>query len=307
LVKLEVTFLGTSSATPTRSRGLPSLVIRRNGEFIMFDCGEGVQRQLFRVGSGLNRRAVILITHLHGDHVTGLLGLLQTMSLAQRTREIKIIAPSALGTWLRVTTKLLNIGLTFDVDFVPARPGTVYRSRDYRIRAAPATHSVEAYSYLLEEFERPGVFYPTQARALSVPEGKLWARLQRGRNVFVNGKTIRPSDVMGPRRAGRRVGYSGDTRPSRKLFRFLSRCDLLIFDSTFASKDKDKALERKHSTAAEAAAFAKETEARLLVLTHFSARYRSVKTLLDEARRVFPNTVAARDGLSLDVPYPVPG
>ncbi len=307
MVKLEVTFLGTSSATPTRSRGLPSLVIRRNGEFIMLDCGEGVQRQLFRVGSGLNREAVILITHLHGDHVTGLLGLLQTMSLAQRTREITIVGPSVLWTWLSTTIKLLHIGLTFGIKFIPSKPGIVYRSKEYRIRAARAIHSVEAYSYLLEEFERPGTFYPKRAISLGIPEGRQWARLQHGRKVIVNGKTIKPDDVMGPRRPGRRVGYSGDTRPSERLAKFFSRCDLLIFDSTFASKDKEKALKRKHSTSTEAAALAKEAKVRQLVLTHFSARYRNVKTLLDEARRVFPNTVAAHDGLRLEVLYPAPG
>ena len=303
MVRLGVIFLGTSSATPTRSRGLPSIVIRRNGEFVMMDCGEGAQRQLFRIGSGLNREAVILISHLHGDHVTGLLGLLQTMSLAQRTREVTIVAPSALSRWLKTTAETLHIGLTFQVRFNPSRVGTVYRGRDYRVRAARAIHSVEAYSYLLEEFERPGVFHPERAKALGIPEGKLWARLQHGRKVTLKGRTVNPREVTDPPRPGRKVGYSGDTRPSKTLTRFFARCDLLVFDSTFSSKDEEKAFDRKHSTAREAALLAKEAGVGQLVLTHFSARYRNVGRLLREARSVFPNTLAARDGLKLEVPY----
>ncbi len=305
MAMLEVTFLGTSSATPTKSRGLPSIVVRRNGEFVMFDCGEGAQRQLFRIGRGLNREAVILITHLHGDHVTGLLGLLQTMSLAQRTREITIVGPAALSKWLKVTVETLNVGLTFSVKFIPTRVGTVYRGKDFRIRAARATHSVEAYSYLLEEFDRPGVFHPEKARALGIPEGRMWSRLQHGRRVKSDhGRIVNPNEVMSPLRPGRRVGYSGDTRPSRSLARFFSRCDLLIFDSTFSAKDEGRAAERKHSTAQEAAELAIQAGVRQLVLTHFSARYRNVSGLLQEARTVFPNTVAAYDGLKIEVPYP---
>jgi len=181
--------------------------------------------------------------------------------------------------------------------------GTVYRGRDYRVRAARAIHSVEAYSYLLEEFERPGVFHPERAKALGIPEGRLWARLQHGRKVTLKGRTVNPREVTDPPRPGRKVGYSGDTRPSKTLTRFFARCDLLVFDSTFSSKDEEKAFDRKHSTAREAALLAKEAGVGQLVLTHFSARYRNVGRLLREARSVFPNTLAARDGLKLEVPY----
>jgi len=273
----------------------------------MFDCGEGVQRELHRVSRGLNGDAVILLTHLHGDHVTGLIGLLQSMSLGQRTRELTIVAPEALWGWLKTTAETLHIGLTFDIKFVPARVGTVYRTREYRIKAARALHSIEAYSYLLEEFARPGVFHPQKARMLGIPEGKMWAQLQHGRSVSSDGRVVKPSQVMGPSRPGRRVGYSGDTRPSRKIARFFSSCDLLIFDSTFSAKDREKAIERRHSTADEAATLAKKAEVHQLVLTHFSARYRDVKELLKEAREIFHNTVAAYDGLSLEVLYPVRG
>lgn len=268
------------------------------------DCGEGVQRQILNQGVGLNKETSILITHLHGDHVTGLLGLLQTMSLAQRRKPLNIVGPPKLLKWLEVTEELLHIGLTFPVNFSPARQGTVLRTNDFKIRATKALHSVEAYSYVVEERSRPGVFFPQKAKALHVPEGKLWSKLQKGRKVRVDGRTISPSEVTGPPRPGRKIGYSGDTRPSPRLARFFSGCDLLIFDSTFHGKDRDKAVERKHSTCLEAAEIAKSAGVRRLVLTHFSARYASVASLVRQARTVFPETIAARDGLKVEVDYP---
>jgi len=268
------------------------------------DCGEGIQRQVMSLGVGLNRETTILITHLHGDHVTGLLGLLQTMALAQRSKPLDVVAPAALLKWLEVTSELLHVGLTFQINFRPVTSGVVARTNGFVVRATKATHSVEAYSYVVEERARPGVFYPRRAKELGVPEGRLWSRLQKGRSVTVGGRTISPSQVTGPQRPGRRIGYSGDTRPSRRLVRFFSRCDLLILDSTFRGSDRDKAIERKHSTSLEAAQMALEAGARRLVLTHFSARYRNVSPLVREARAVFPETVAAHDGLCVRVDYP---
>ncbi len=268
------------------------------------DCGEGVQRQVLSQGIGLNKQMTILVTHLHGDHVTGLLGLLQTMSLAQRRKPLNIVGPPPLLKWLKVTSELLHIGLTFPIDFVPARQGIVLRSKQFRVKATKALHSVEAYSYVVEELSRPGIFYPKKAKKLGIPEGKLWSRLQKGRKVKIGGKVVIPSEVTGPHRPGRKVGYSGDTRPSSRLARFFSGCDLLIFDSTFQGKDREKAVERKHSTCLEAAEVARSARVKRLALTHFSARYRSVASLVKEARGVFPNTFAAADGMRVEVDYP---
>ncbi len=268
------------------------------------DCGEGVQRQVLNHGVGLNKETTILITHLHGDHVTGLLGLLQTMSLAQRRKTLNIVGPPKLLRWLQVTAELLHIGLTFAINFVPARQGVVLRLKEFRIKVTKALHSVEAYSYVVDERSRPGVFYPKKAKELGIPEGKLWSRLQRGRKVRVDLRVVSPLEVTGPPRPGRKVGYSGDTRPSPRLVRFFSGCDLLIFDSTFQGKDRDKAVERKHSTCLEAAEVARSARVKRLALTHFSARYRSVASLVREARGVFPDTFAAADGMRVDVDYP---
>jgi ribonuclease Z len=307
LAKLSVTFLGTSSATPTRSRNLPSILVERDGDGMLLDCGEGVQKELFKYRGGLGRLSTILVSHLHGDHVTGLIGLFQSMSMTQRGTPINLVGPPALQKWLKATFRMLRVGLTFDIKFIPAHPGIVLRTPHYSVRAAPADHSVEALCYVLEEPRRPGIFHPEKARALGIPEGKLWARLQRGRAVRIGEKTYRPAEVLGTSRYGRKIGYSGDTRPSESLTRFFRGCDLLVFDSTFHSRDAAKALERKHSTSREAAALAKRAKVRQLVLTHFSARYRTATPLLKDAREVFPNTRAAYDGMKLEIPYPASG
>ena len=299
-----MTFLGTSSAAPTRDRGLPSIALRREGEVVLLDSGEGVQRSIVSESIGLGRDMTILVTHLHGDHVSGLLGLLQTMSMAQRKKPVNIVGPQGLLRWLKVTAEILHVGLTFPILFSKAKPGLVLKTNGFKVRAARATHSVEAFSYLVQELTRPGIFHPEKAKALGVPEGKLWSRLQKGRAVVVDGRRIEPGLVTGAPRPGRTVGYSGDTRPSKSLVRFFKGCDLLIFDSTFKGGDLEKAVERKHSTSLEASRLAKEAGVRKLALTHFSARYSNVASLVREARRVFPATFAASDGLSVEVSYP---
>jgi ribonuclease Z len=305
LAKLSVTFLGTSSAAPTRSRGLPALAVQREGEVVVMDCGEGIQRQILSHSIGLNKDTTILITHLHGDHVTGLLGLLQTMGLAQRKKPLTIVAPSDLPEWIGLSSRILHFGLPFEIQFVAAKSGRVLTTRGFAIRATKADHSVEAFCYVVQEHERPGIFFPEKAKRLGIPEGKMWSSLQKGRTIALGNRTIAAREVTGLPRPGRKIGYSGDTRPSRRLSQFFRNCDLLVFDSTFAGKDKEKAAERKHSTSIEAAGVAKDAHARRLVLTHFSARYKNVSALVKEARSVFPNTIAASDGLRIEVDYPV--
>jgi ribonuclease Z len=283
---------------------LPAIAVQREGEVVLMDCGEGVQRQVLSRGIGLNKEMSVLVTHLHGDHVTGLLGLLQTMGMAQRRRSLSIVGPPGLLRWLQVTSELLHLGLTFPIEFHPVKAGNVLRTRGFKVRASRALHSVEAYSYVLEEVPRPGVFHPEKAKALGIPEGRLWSSLQKGRSVSFRGRKFSPSEVIGPPRPGRKVGYSGDTRPTPSLARFFRGCDLLIFDSTFRGADRDKAVQRKHSTALEAAQLAKKAGARRLALTHFSARYSSVSSLVREARRIFPASFAASDGKGVEVDYP---
>jgi ribonuclease Z len=225
------------------------------------------------------------------------------MSMSQRRVPLMIAAPGPLLKWLKTSMEVLNIGLTFELRFLPVKPGMVYRGREYRVRAIRARHSVDSFAYLLEEHARPGVFDPRKAKGLGIPEGRKWSSLQHGRAVMVRGRRFRPADVMGDRRPGRKLGYSGDTRPTKSLERFFRGSDLLIFDSTFSSGDQEKAKERMHTTSVEAAELAREAGVRKLVLTHFSARYRNVNRLLKEARSIMPETVAAADGLTVEVPY----
>ncbi len=299
--KLEVVFLGTSSATPTKGRNLPAVAIRREGEVVLMDCGEGAQRSFVEYGLGINREMVVLITHLHGDHVNGLLGLLQTMSMSQRARKLTLVGPNGLYQWVKTSMEMLHIGLSFDLEFVAAGPGVVLKREAYRVRCARAKHSVEAWAFVFEEAPRPGIFDSKKALALGVPEGKKWSALQHGRSVVVGGRKVRPNEVLGPKRPGRSVGYSGDTRPSASLARFFSGVDLLIFDSTFAAQDAGKAIERRHSTCVEAAELAKKAGVRRLALTHFSARYRNVSALVRQAREVFPEAFATSDGMFVEV------
>jgi len=298
---LEVVFLGTSSATPTKGRNLPAVAIRREGEVVLMDCGEGTQRSFVEYGLGINREMVILITHLHGDHVNGLLGLLQTMNMSQRGRKLTLVGPRGLFEWIKASMKMLHIGLSFDLQFVATKPGVALKRDAYRIRCARANHSIEAWSFVFEETPRPGPFDSKKAVDLGDPEGRKWSSLQHGRSVVVGGRKVRPGDVLGPRRQGRSIGYSGDTRPSASLARFFSGVDLLIFDSTFAARDADKAVDRRHSTSVEAAGLAKKARVKRLGLTHFSARYRNVSSLVKEAREIFPETFAASDGMSVEV------
>lgn len=278
------------------------MAIRREGQVVLMDCGEGAQGRFVKFGLGLNREMLVLITHLHGDHVNGLLGLLQTMGMSQRIRTLTIVAPKELFDWLKMTMEVLHIGLTFEVGFVPVRSGVVFRGKDFKVRATRARHSIDSWAYVFEELPRPGVFDTKKALSLGIPEGKKWSSLQHGRGVVVNGVRIRPNQVLGPPRKGRSIGYSGDTRPTRRLARFFSGVDLLVFESTYGSKDAEMAVERKHSTALEAATLAEEAGVHRLVLTHFSARYRRPDPLVREARKVFPETVAARDGLVIEIP-----
>ncbi len=303
MVQLKVVFLGTSSSVPTKRRGLSSIAVKRGAEILLFDAGECVQRAMINAGLGLNRPMKIFITHLHGDHCVGLLGLLQSMSMAQRDKSLTIYGPRGLQGFIKSNIKALGFDLTFNLQMKNVRQKVV-EEPEYTVYACRAEHPPFAYAYLLEEKPRPGVFYPEAAKSLGIPEGRLWSILQRGEAINFQGRLITPEQVTGPRRRGRKIGYSGDTRPSKKLIEFFKGCDLLIFDSTYADRHADKAKENQHSTAREAATLAKEAGVKTLVLTHFSARYDNIAELVKEASEVHGDVVAAEDLMELEVKYP---
>ncbi|MEM2994118.1 MAG: ribonuclease Z [Candidatus Nitrosocaldus sp.] len=304
-MQLRIIFLGTSSAVPTAKRGLTSIAVQRGGELLIFDAGEGMQRNFLKSGLGTNRRMKVFITHMHSDHVLGLLGFMQTLALNGRDVPLYIYGPDVLKEYIDVNTRLLNVNLTYDVYFTAVQEeGVVVREKDYTVKACKAEHSINSYAYCIEEHDRPGVFYPEKVIALGVPKGRLWHRLQHGEDVLVDGRLVRSSDVTGPKRKGRRIGISGDTRANKRLEEFFNGCDLLVFDSTFSEDEKDRALETMHSTAREAAELASRANVKMLVLTHFSARYDDVSKLVKEASMLHSNVVAAEDMMVIDVPYP---
>jgi ribonuclease Z len=301
---LRIIFLGTSAATPTDERGLSSIAIARGNEILLFDAGEGMQRNFVRSSLRMNCKMKVFITHMHADHSLGILGLLQTLSLNGRTLPIDIYGEPRLAEFIKVSTGLIGFGLSFDVHFHNIETeGLLVREDDYEVTCCEAYHNVTAYSFCLTELKRPGIFNIKKAVQLGIPEGKLYKQLQLGMNIEINGNRVKSTDVVGPRRPGRKIGISGDTRPTEKLRKFFENCDLLIFESTYAEELRNKAMENFHATAAEAAKLAKQSGVRKLVLTHFSTRYRQSRQLLVEARLFHESVEDAYDLKIIHLPY----
>ena len=303
MVDFKIHFLGTSSAVPTKDRGLSCTAISYENSLAFFDCGEGSQRAINLAGLGFNKESTVFITHMHGDHVVGLLGLLQTMSMNRREKRLEIFGPKGIIDFVKTNREILRFGMTFEAVVNEIRPGLIYSNVKYKVYAQRSEHIDESFAYIFEEREKPGKFNTAKASKLGVPEGPLWSNLQHGTKVISpkTGKVVRPEQVLGPPRLGKKIGISGDTRPSSRLSRFFKGCNVLIFDSTYSDMHAANAVENKHSTSREAATLAKNASVKQLVLTHFSARYRNVSNLVKQAREVFPNTIAARDGLVYDV------
>jgi len=302
-MSIRVVFLGTSGSVPTLKRSLPAVVVQCPRDQWMFDCGENVQRQMMAAKVSFHRKMKIFITHLHGDHVLGLPGLLQTMALMDRKEPVQIYAPKGLKDFLVCTKETLNFGLTYPVDiFEILAEGLVVDETEYQVIATKANHSIPGYSFSLVEKPRPGKFYPKKAVALGIPAGELWSKLQRGEEVKnQDGKTVKPSEVMGPPRPGRKIVYTGDTKPFEWFGKFAEGADLVIHDCTFDDSLKEKAELDGHSTPSQAAAQAKSANAKKLVLSHISARYPDASLLLDQAKKVFPNSILAEDYLEFEL------
>lgn len=298
---MKLVFLGTSAAQPTIERGMTCICLVLDKEILMFDAGEGAQIAFQKAKLGWNKKMRIFVTHLHGDHCVGILGLLQTMALQNRTESVEIFGPPSIDEFIVANLKILNFGLTFPVKIVRIKEGPVLDEPTYTIDVCEAEHSIPAYSYLFTEKDRPGTFYPEKARQLGIPEGKLWHDLQSGNEIKIEDKTIKPSDVMGEKRKGRKIGISGDTRPTKKLEEFFKGCNYLTFDSTYSDTLKDKAEENYHSTAKEAANLAKRSGVSNLILTHFSSRYDDAEELIKEAKTIHNAVVAAKDLMEIEI------
>jgi ribonuclease Z len=303
-MSMQVTFLGTAASIPTNTRALSAVAVQRKGELLLFDCGEGTQRQMIRAKLGFNRKTRIFITHLHGDHILGLPGLLQTMSLLGRDKPLQIFGPEGTSAFIEAAITTVEFSLAFPVAVHEIEEeGPVLHEKEYEVQAAWAEHSVPCLAYALVEKPRPGRFHPERAKALGVPKGPLWRKLQQGSNVKLpDGRTVKPRQVLDAPRPGRKIVVVGDTKPSGNIIRLAEGADLLIHEATFAEELAERAEEDLHSTPAGAAYVAEEAGVKRLVLTHISARYGDTGVLLDEAKKVFPETVVAEDFMRVEVP-----
>ena len=298
---MKLVFLGTSAAQPTENRGLSCICLEREGEILMFDAGEAAQISYLKSGLGWNKKMKIFVTHLHGDHCIGLLGLLQTMTMQHRTETLEIYGPSGIEEFISANIKVLNFGLSFSVIITIVEEGIVFDSKIYSVYACKANHSITTYSYLFVEKDKPGRFDLEKAKALAIPEGKLWNQLQNGMEIKIEGKTIVPEQVLGEKRPGKKIGISGDTMPTEELEKFFEGCDYLVFDSTFLDETKEKAEETCHSTAKQAAMLGKNAKVKNLILTHFSARYKDETRHLEEAEQIHDSVMTAKDFLEIEI------
>lgn len=297
---LDVLFLGTAGSSPSPRRGLPATLVRRGGDRLLVDCGEGTQRQLMR-SVGLVELEEVFITHFHADHVLGLPGMLKTFTLRQRERSLRVYGPRGLRRLFEQLAPVVG-RLTFRLELRELEPNDELERDDYRIAAFEVDHGGPGLGYALVEDPRPGVFDPERARALGVTPGPDFGRLQDGETV--NG--VRPDQVMGEERRGRKVVLTGDTAPSEMTRLVAWEADLLVHEATFMTEDAERAHETRHSTAAGAARVADEAGVRMLALTHVSPRY-SGGQIRDEARPLFENVVVPRDFDRVEIPLPERG
>ncbi len=307
---LSVTFLGTSAARPTVERNVSAMALVREGETLLFECGEGTQRQMMRYGVSF-ALSEIFFTHFHADHFLGVIGLIRTLGLQARAEPMRLYGPKGAKKLLEQALQLGVERVPFEVRITEVKPGDVLRDagggrRDgYEIHVFATEHGGGSVGYALREHKRSGRFDPEKARAAGVPEGPLWGKLQRGETVKLpDGRTVSPDGIVGANRSGRLVVFTGDTRPCASVVDAAQGADLLIHEATFGEEEKDRAKETGHSTAREAAQVALAAKARRLVLSHVSARYSiSAEELMKEARAVFPESSVAKDGMTIDVPF----
>ncbi len=302
---LRITFLGTSGTIPSVNRNPSGILIQIGGERLLFDCGEGTQRQMMKAKTGFRNLNNVFITHLHTDHFIGLFGLIETMSLNERREKLRIYVPKQNEDFLKCLFYAFgynNIG--YPIEVVGLKDGDTIDFGHFKVLAFKTDHIVPSLGYALIERDRPGKFNRAKAEELGIPPGPLYSKLVRGESIEINGQVITPDMVVGSKRPGRKVVYTGDTRPCERTVEVSKSADVLIHDASFTSELQEWAEETKRSPAKEAAKIAKRSHVRLLVLTHISARYSKDATpLLEEAKRVFENVLVAEDLMVLEVKY----
>jgi ribonuclease Z len=307
---LKLTFLGTGAACPSVERNVSSLALVREGETLLFDCGEGTQRQMMRYGVSFAFRE-IFFTHYHSDHLLGVIGLLRTLGLLNifgeesRKEGLTLYGPKGAA---RILGQTLDVGIErvkFPVEIVELKVGDVVKRGEYDLVTFPTDHRADTIGYALAEHVRLGRFNPEKAAALGIPEGPLWGKIHKGETITLpDGRKVAPSELVGAPRPGRKVVISGDTRPCSGLREAAVDADLLVHEATFSHEDLARAKETGHSTAREAAELASAARVKRLVLTHISPRYsREAPELVAEARSIFADSIVARDGMEVEVGF----
>ncbi len=303
---LDLVFFGTSGSVPTAQRAPSALLVRRGGERLLFDCGEGTQRQLLRSSVGLVELREVFVSHFHADHYLGLPGMLKTFALRGRELPLTVYGPPGLKDLFGALRRIFG-RLTYRLELVELRPGDVLERGEYNLVTFPVAHVVQSLGFALVEHPRPGRFDVAAADALGVPAGPQRGLLQAGESVTLDdGRVATPDEVLGPPRPGRKIVLSGDTAPSETVLEAARGAEVLVHEATFLEEERERALETAHATALDAAALAREAEVGLLALTHLSNRYFGPE-VAREARTIFPDTVVPKDFDVIDVPFPERG
>ena len=297
---MEIIFLGTSSAVHSYNRNHPAIILKAFGETMLFDCGEGTQRQLIFAKVSPMKISKIFLSHYHGDHILGLPGLLQSMNFRGRETKLTIDGPKGLNTRKNAIFNWGYCKIDFPIEFIEIGTETIESCEEYIIKSQDVNHQVPCLAYTVKELKKPR-FLREKAIELGVPVGPAFGKLHNGEEVEVNGKIIKPEQVLGPARKGNKVTYSGDTTPCEEMIEFAKDSTLLIHESTYVNEDADKAKDNFHSTSSDAARIAKKSNSKQLVLTHFSTRYTSLDDLLKEAKEIFENTKLAKDFMKIEI------
>jgi len=300
-----VRFLGTSAALPTPQRGLPGIAVKYDGTIILFDCGEGTQRALMEAGWKLSGIRLICLSHLHADHVGGLLGILTTRELQGIARPVTIIGPPGVSDFVNSILKYTHSHIQYPLDIteLQGKSGIGYQDEDFAVHWAPLKHRVPAIGFLFVEHDRTGTFNVERATRLGIPSGPLYGKLKAGEDITLpDGRIVRASTMVGPAIPGKRVAVIWDTKPCPGAYHLSENADLVAMESTFTQAHRDEADASDHCTAAEAARVALKANAKQLILTHISARYQESDSLLEEAIPIFEHTQVAQDGMEITIP-----
>nr|WP_216664411.1 MULTISPECIES: ribonuclease Z [unclassified Oceanispirochaeta] len=308
---MEVFILGTGGMMPLPGRHLTSVLMRREGDLFLFDCGEGTQVSLRKLNLRWKKITKIFISHTHADHITGLPGILMLSSQVERTEPLTIIGPAKIKEYVESSRKVLDMYVNYEIIIEeiaePDKPGIVYEDEEMTIRSIPLNHSKVCVGYVLEEKERPGVFFPEKAKEAGVPVGPSWSRLQNGESVELeNGQVILPEHVMGKTRKGRKFSFVTDTAVVPGLSEEVKDSDLFICEGMFDKSLQASAREKKHLTSQQAASIAEAAGGiKRMGLIHYSPRYteKELQNLLREAKEIFPDTFLTRDRMKIEIPY----